>query len=149
MRPCLCQPPSGGCVLKRCYGRRPEIRYDPAAFGRLCVETSWLTMLQPLALPAAFGRLCVETSIPAITANSTIQPPSGGCVLKPARKHLLRQFRVPAAFGRLCVETIATLSLNIISNPAAFGRLCVETARFRVCRVARGPAAVGRLCVVT
>ena len=83
MRPCLCQPPSGGCVLKRCYGRRPEIRYDPAAFGRLCVETSWLTMLQPLALPAAFGRLCVETVV---------------------LNHLQPKFQ-PAAFGRLCVET--------------------------------------------
>ena len=34
------QPPSGGCVLKR--ANRGNLRRDwrPAAFGRLCVETS-------------------------------------------------------------------------------------------------------------
>ena len=36
----LTQPPSGGCVLKR--ANRGNLRRDwrPAAFGRLCVETS-------------------------------------------------------------------------------------------------------------
>ena len=35
--------------------------------------------------PAAFGRLCVETA-PSISAveEAENQPPSGGCVLKPA-----------------------------------------------------------------
>ena len=34
------QPPSGGCVLKQCTGGR-MIKIDaPAAFGRLCVETT-------------------------------------------------------------------------------------------------------------
>ena len=33
----------------------------PAAFGRLCVETSKLPDNVPASLPAAFGRLCVET----------------------------------------------------------------------------------------
>ena len=58
-------------------------RVEPAAFGRLCVET---VVELPNALPcepAAFGRLCVET----IDANPT--PFVEG----------------PAAFGRLCVET--------------------------------------------
>ena len=57
------QPPSGGCVLKHSLiGAR--IRYqDPAAFGRLRVETNqnqqrWLRR----QTPAAFGRLRVETS---------------------------------------------------------------------------------------
>ena len=36
---CLYQPPSGGCVLKRIIKPiRPYLR-NPAAFGRLCVET--------------------------------------------------------------------------------------------------------------
>ena len=33
--------------------------------------------------PAAFGRLCVETSFsPLLPMAALIQPPSGGCVLK-------------------------------------------------------------------
>ena len=34
------QPPSGGCVLKHGLVRRTIIRRWPAAFGRLCVETT-------------------------------------------------------------------------------------------------------------
>ena len=79
----FCQPPSGGCVLKRYGGRLAVIKTYPAAFGRLCVETS---------------------QIPNST-NTANQPPSGGCVLK----HQIQQLDVsplrPAAFGRLCVET--------------------------------------------
>ena len=33
----------------------------PAAFGRLCVETSRQILNLSARLPAAFGRLCVET----------------------------------------------------------------------------------------
>ena len=56
----------------------------PAAFGRLCVETSDLRPNRSRMQPAAFGRLCVETH------KAT----------KPRMKSL------PAAFGRLCVETL-------------------------------------------
>ena len=56
---------------------------DPAAFGRLCVETSPLSATLKTTGPAAFGRLCVET----VSACSAPKPPK------------------PAAFGRLCVET--------------------------------------------
>ena len=34
----------------------------PAAFGRLCVETSSNSYQAVRAYPAAFGRLCVETT---------------------------------------------------------------------------------------
>ena len=34
---------------------------QPAAFGRLCVETFSNKHFLTLPLPAAFGRLCVET----------------------------------------------------------------------------------------
>ena len=41
--------------------KQGEVRSGPAAFGRLCVETS-ITSIAPVgAHPAAFGRLCVET----------------------------------------------------------------------------------------
>ena len=56
---------------------------QPAAFRRLCVETSEMFGAVESAVPAAFRRLCVET-IP--TDN------------RPNRSY-------PAAFRRLCVET--------------------------------------------
>ena len=34
-------------------------------------------------VPAAFGRLCVETLYGELCVTDFIQPPSGGCVLKP------------------------------------------------------------------
>ena len=56
---------------------------EPAAFRRLCVETT-LPVKQPrVAIPAAFRRLCVETS----------------------KRHLQIARMTPAAFRRLCVET--------------------------------------------
>ena len=56
---------------------------DPAAFGRLCVETLCRVNHDLFIYPAAFGRLCVETF--AHVAN------------------IGKDW--PAAFGRLCVET--------------------------------------------
>ena len=80
-------------------------------------------------MPAAFGRLCVETGRiiePAIVDH--IQPPSGGCVLKPAGAIQIFYIAGPAAFGRLCVETcFIFITLIHLIAPAAFGRLCVET----------------------
>ena len=40
-------------------------------------------MFEATLEPAAFGRLCVETVGNTALLSSTIQPPSGGCVLKP------------------------------------------------------------------
>ena len=78
------QPPSGGCVLKQVIKKlNTTKRQAPAAFGRLCVETSAIRVRAKLAGPAAFGRLCVET-------KTTIGR---------------SDFVDPAAFGRLCVET--------------------------------------------
>ena len=36
----IAQPPSGGCVLKHLSQQFGYILFVPAAFGRLCVETS-------------------------------------------------------------------------------------------------------------
>ena len=60
---------------------------------------------------AAFGRLCVETRVYTheVGANQ-VQPPSGGCVLKPNLVKKVHQLNLAAAFGRLCVET--KLALN-------------------------------------
>ena len=38
------QPPSGGCVLKPVINTAKTQAIEPAAFGRLCVETSFLIL---------------------------------------------------------------------------------------------------------
>ena len=58
---------------------------EPAAFGRLCVETGAAANLKSTEWPAAFGRLCVETPVNSIPELRQDQPPSGGCVLKPVK----------------------------------------------------------------
>ena len=85
----LIQPPSGGCVLKHNGGNGTGAIQDPAAFGRLCVETRCCRMGRRSFRPAAFGRLCVETRLyPKHTNRHTRQPPSGGCVLKQANDEI-------------------------------------------------------------
>ena len=58
---------------------------EPAAFGRLCVETKQQTNSYHTQDPAAFGRLCVETKQQTNSYHT----------------------QDPAAFGRLCVETVS------------------------------------------
>ena len=85
------QPPSGGCVLKLGSAGFVSGVQRSAAFGRLCVETMVLLFSVMLVFSAAFGRLCVETISKSTSFNELgIQPPSGGCVLKPARARLER-----------------------------------------------------------
>ena len=100
------QPPSGGCVLKLVFRNFVGGYYLPAAFGRLCVETT------------------VRTASHWLWRN---QPPSGGCVLKQNLMTMLMRQGIPAAFGRLCVETSTCFCVTLFLPPAAFGRLCVET----------------------
>ena len=54
----------------------------PAAFRRLCVETNSRLDIFGCLDPAAFRRLCVETVSGCFVSTFFIQPPSGGCVLK-------------------------------------------------------------------
>ena len=77
------QPPSGGCVLKhQCYQIRSET--FPAAFGRLCVETSEVDRVNEFAANQPPSGGCVLKQIlPQELINKLSQPPSGGCVLKP------------------------------------------------------------------
>ena len=132
------QPPSGGCVLKQEITCKHLYLPAPAAFRRLCVETSKNLPSRLLLGPAAFGRLCVETiRFPSRGAYSLhpppscgcvlkrqfdtgrqrdrVQPPSGGCVLKRYLYLRAEQPKSPAAFGRLCVETSASLMLPMIA----------------------------------
>ena len=79
-----------------------------------------------------------------------LQPPLGGCVLKPHEKQQELESNHPAAFRRLCVETGYLLLVSAFIWPAAFRRLCVETNGycFRF-QVPHSPAAFRRLCVET
>ena len=81
--------------------------------------------------------------------NAFNQPPSGGCVLKLARRDGYRRQPHPAAFRRLCVETDVFIIIDRRSSPAAFRRLCVETISVIKSAVKRSPAAFRRLCVET
>ena len=56
-----------------------------------------------------------------------MQPPSGGCVLKPPLTVAPLTVLPAAAFGRLCVETGFGFNILQLAEAAAFGRLCVET----------------------
>ena len=56
------QPPLGGCVLKLIRAPQCLLIWLPAAFRRLCVETS---------ISRLYGAVLLDT-----------QPPLGGCVLK-------------------------------------------------------------------
>ena len=94
------QPPSGGCVLKQYGQSRICGRFHAAAFGRLCVETTWKSWPFCKSVAAAFGRLCVETA----TKSGTFEPLGA------------------AAFGRLCVETLLNgISMNLPLQPPSGG----------------------------
>ena len=62
-------------------------------------------MMSTIREPAALGRLCVETLSNISCGYSYNQPPSGGCVLKQIMDNDYAGAEVPAALGRLCVET--------------------------------------------
>ena len=49
-------------MLKQAGTNNAAVLIDPAAFRRLCVETSALMPKMAMTDPAAFRRLCVETN---------------------------------------------------------------------------------------
>ena len=78
--------------------------------------------------PAAFGRLCVETEVSKGNIRKCrIQPPSGGCVLKPLTSiFFLPYIPQPPSGGCVLKQPFVILGAGY-TGPAAFGRLCVET----------------------
>ena len=101
--------------MKR-YSRNTVNQHDtPAAFRRLCVETSGGGGSAGGGGPAAFRRLCVETRNTLVVGGQEgFQPPSGGCVLKHDLVSHLQSADQPAAFRRLCVET-SHIILNVLN----------------------------------
>ena len=137
--------------MKQAKKNRRRRHRHPAAFGRLCVETSLYSPPQSEGKPAAFGRLCVETTKESPKRLQRTQPPSGGCVLKQIHftQEIRRSLRDQPPSGGCVLKQICRTSQNFRSRqppsggcvlkqnagasydkdgkPAAFGRLCVET----------------------
>ena len=115
-------------MLKQIFKDQIKFFIEPAAFRRLCVETSisavasWFLMYQP---PSGGCVLKLPLAIRIYAAR--YQPPSGGCVLKLVIFGNTLPAGAPAAFRRLCVETSEAANDDNVSYPAAFRRLCVET----------------------
>ena len=144
---------------------------SPAAFGRLCVETSEEPVQRWFGEPAAFGRLCVETPSLSGCHACGCQPPSGGCVLKhkntifniieysqPPSGGCVLKRRMPLQPLPPCLQppsggcVLKRLRIGRCRGrlqPAAFGRLCVETICYGLPSLSALPAAFGRLCVET
>ena len=80
---------------------------------------------------------------------NSLQPPSGGCVLKRTNLAFIYPALSAAAFGRLCVETAFEILNWCRECAAAFGRLCVETFDEIWGNSLSRAAAFGRLCVET
>ena len=92
------QPPSGGCVLKPTDSPKVAELMDPAAFGRLCVETAvpLLSRLYPVQPPS--GGCVLKQLHHPFNQFVKCQPPSGGCVLKqsPFKTPLNRHVQPPS-----------------------------------------------------
>ena len=79
----LSQPPSGGCVLKLLLPKRQLKKHHQPPSGGCVLKQNTRCFVQSDKNSAAFGRLCVETTFEANGINAKYgQPPSGGCVLK-------------------------------------------------------------------
>ena len=79
----ISQPPSGGCVLKQRCRHAGCVKHCQPPSGGCVLKQEQRTARNKLKEPAAFGRLCVETGAYAPPlSNRGGQPPSGGCVLK-------------------------------------------------------------------
>ena len=100
--------------------------------------------------PAAFRRLCVETMcLFAQLGKRSIQPPSGGCVLKHHQALWHEEIRRPAAFRRLCVETSLLTCFCCSSCQPPSGGCVLKHYRAWHERQSKQPAAFRRLCVET
>ena len=88
----------------------------------------WYLPINEKNKPAAFGRLCVETTMMTkVSALICTQPPSGGCVLKPCAAACRVRLKPQPPSGGCVLKLRSVVWLGFRIGPAAFGRLCVET----------------------
>ena len=116
----------------------------PATFGWLCVEThKECDRHRPYLIQPPSGGCVLKPPCMGFLSVISDQPPSGGCVLKHCAIAAFVKRRIPATFGWLCVETTACCRLLILTDPATFGWLCVETikvARYSATLMAQPPS---------
>ena len=62
--------------------------------------------------------------------RARIQPPSGGCVLKPTICTTVPRHRNQPPSGGCVLKPVRGIGASLPKRPAAFRRLCVETARW-------------------
>ena len=105
--PAIVQPPSGGCVLKRVFPStlNPHAHQPPS--GGCVLKRRLPSTLCPSEGPAAFGRLCVETSMMTRPCLPRSQPPSGGCVLKPVLTKAIQEMAAQPPSGGCVLKPIA------------------------------------------
>ena len=60
-------------------------------------------------------------------AKSDLQPPLGGCVLKPPKKLSFKLYFAQPPLGGCVLKRACSIPARGSIPPAAFGRLCVET----------------------
>ena len=95
------------------------------------------------------GGCVLKPSVVYTCEVSDTQPPSGGCVLKQYSPCLPCGYKGPAAFGRLCVETLNFKRKCIIFNQPPSGGCVLKRGVWVTTLVILMPAAFGRLCVET
>ena len=119
--PSMCQPPSGGCVLKQQVIPDCASKMGQPPSGGCVLKHGIYQNAHFFYGPAAFRRLCVETRTANQYVMLQVQPPSGGCVLKHG-SYSKYHSDLAAAFRRLCVETRATgANLRIQTQPPSGG----------------------------
>ena len=80
----------------------------------------------------------------------SVQPPSGGCVLKPDFKFVNNRDMPQPPSGGCVLKQLGVRKLLTCKGAAAFGRLCVETMiKDSNVHWTLQAAAFGRLCVET
>ena len=121
------QPPLGGCVLKHDKITPLNIDAHPAAFRRLCVETSSAGVSGSSVAQPPLGGCVLKLTCFVVRPCVAFQPPLGGCVLKLALQLALFQLlSQPPLGGCVLKQQIKNKGARLLL-PAAFRRLCVET----------------------
>ena len=116
--------------MKLSHQANHQVMFAPAAFRRLCVETSvsmQLLLFRQGQPPS--GGCVLKLSHSRLSVSVNAQPPSGGCVLKPSgfRSGIPSGSQPPS--GGCVLKQQAAAFVTVAALPAAFRRLCVETAR--------------------
>ena len=137
-------------MLKQVYRWQRLKSREPAAFRRLCVETTTVYVEFPFArnqpplggcvLKLGYRHLLVFRStqpplggcvlkpeVPDGGGEPDCQPPLGGCVLKPLRRGLGNTAFIQPPLGGCVLKHALDSNADTTDNPAAFRRLCVET----------------------